>query len=115
MESSTKKLKQKRDYNRINPDDYQSWKQPPEIIYNPDGTVKDRRAYDRWYFQNIKKKKYKHEPYEIKYARYAKMSEDYWRGYCEENDLDPDTWEEVKKRVEHEKWLRNQRARGRRY
>jgi len=43
---------------------------------------------------------------EAKAARYRAMSEEYWRGYCEKNDLDPNTWEEVKEEVQTEKAYR---------
>ena len=101
----------KRGYKHIDPEKYRSWNKPPEIIYNTDGTVKDRRTYDRWYYQNVKKRKYKHEPWKEKQKRYDKLSEDYWRAYCLDNGLDPETWEEVKKQVQHRKSLRKQRRR----
>jgi len=92
------KTETKREYRYIDPKEH-----PPSIIYNPDGTVKDRREYDKWYAKKKRRSKYTPVPYKEKRKRWDQMSEDYWRKYCKENDLNPDTWRKVKKRVKAEK------------
>lgn len=63
-----------------------------------DASPAERRRYDAWYYQN--KRGYVYVSEEDKEKSYRSMSEKYWRGFCEEHGDDPDTWEEVKKRVE---------------
>lgn len=99
----------KRKYERIDPDKCKPWDQPPPIIYGEKGKVLDRREYDKWYSKH--RRDYSKEHWKDKNARYERYSREYWVGYCVENDLDPMKWKEVKKRVEHEKWVKQQRAR----
>ena len=74
-------------------------------------TPEDRREYNNWYYRNIRAPD--RETWEEAQARYHRMSEDYWRDYCIDKGLDPEGWEEVKKQVQHEKWVRKQlRRRG---
>lgn len=99
----------KRKYERIDPEKYRSWDQPPPIKYE-NGKVVDRRAYDAWYSEH--KRNYRRETPEAKAARYKRYSRDYWTNYCTENGLDPKSWKAVKERVESERrarrvrWLR---------
>lgn len=108
----TETKSEKRKYERINPDKYLIWEQPPPIIYE-NGKVVDRREYDKWYSKH--RRSYSKEDWRDRNARYERYSRDYWTQYCLDNGLDPENWKEVKKRVEHEKWLRNQRRRYGRY
>lgn len=98
----------KRKYEYINPDDYT--RKPPKIIYNPDGSIKSRVDYDRWYADHRRKYTPTETP-EEKQARYKRYSREYWTNYCIMNDLDPETWEEVRKEVLAEKRRRKREAR----
>jgi len=71
-----------------------------------DATPEERREYNRWYYRHVRGNNYAPVDPEAKAARYRAMSEEYWRGYCEKNDLDPNTWEEVKEEVQTEKAYR---------